>query len=63
MSTVPLRPDVANGTEAAAGQQRGPAMIEIESVSQRFAISGRKSHLALSDISLAVEGGAFVSIL
>jgi NitT/TauT family transport system ATP-binding protein len=38
-------------------------MIEIESVSQRFEISGRKSHLALSDINLTVEDGAFVSIL
>lgn len=63
MKTVPLRPDIANGSEASTAQQRAPAMIEIESVSQRFEISGRKSHLALSDISLAVEDGAFVSIL
>jgi NitT/TauT family transport system ATP-binding protein len=38
-------------------------MIEIDSVSQRFEISGRKSHLALSEINLTVEDGAFVSIL
>lgn len=63
MKTGSLRPDIANGSEASTAQQRAPAMIEIESVSQRFEISGRKSHLALSDISLAVEDGAFVSIL
>ena len=38
-------------------------MIEIDRVSQRFESSGRKSHLALSDISLSVGDGAFVSIL
>ncbi|MGB3490063.1 MAG: ABC transporter ATP-binding protein [Xanthobacteraceae bacterium] len=38
-------------------------MIEIASVSKRFATSGRKSHLALSDINLTVNDGAFVSIL
>jgi len=63
MQVVPLRPDVETGTGVLSGQQRAPAMIEIESVSQRFEISGRKSHLALSDINLKVEDGAFVSIL
>ena len=63
MQVVPLRPDVETGTGVLSGQQRAPAMIEIESVSQRFEISGRKSHLALSDINLTVEDGAFVSIL
>ena len=38
-------------------------MIEIEQVSQIFQTSARKDHLALSDISLAVADGAFVSIL
>ena len=63
MQVVPLRPDVETGTGVLSGQQRALAMIEIESVSQRFEISGRKSHLALSDINLTVEDGAFVSIL
>jgi len=39
------------------------AMIEIDHVSQRFQTSGRRSHLALSDISLDIADGAFVSIL
>jgi NitT/TauT family transport system ATP-binding protein len=38
-------------------------MIAIDRVSQIFQTSGRQSHLALSDISLSVEEGAFVSIL
>jgi NitT/TauT family transport system ATP-binding protein len=39
------------------------AMIEIDRVSQVFQTSARKDHLALSDISLTIEDGAFVSIL
>jgi len=39
------------------------AMIEIDHVSQVFRTSTRQDHLALSDISLAIEDGAFVSIL
>jgi NitT/TauT family transport system ATP-binding protein len=39
------------------------AMIEIDGVSQIFQTSARQDHLALSDISLTVEDGAFVSIL
>ena len=39
------------------------AMIEIDHVSQIFQTSSRRDHLALSDISLTVEDGAFVSIL
>src|SRR6202163_3329760 len=44
---------------------RGPAsaMIEIDRVSQVFRTSGRQDHLALSEISLTIEDGAFVSIL
>ena len=38
-------------------------MIEVEHVSQIFQTSSRQDHLALSDISLTVEDGAFVSIL
>src|SRR6201994_4983500 len=39
------------------------AMIEIKHVSQVFQTSSRQDHLALSDISLKIENGAFVSIL
>jgi len=46
-----------------APQKPASAIIEIESVSQVFQTSARKDHLALSDISLTVEEGAFVSIL
>jgi len=38
-------------------------MIEIDHVSQVFQTSARQDHLALSDISLTVGDGAFVSIL
>ena len=38
-------------------------MIEIDHVSQIFQTSARKDHLALSDISMTVGDGAFVSIL
>jgi len=38
-------------------------MIEIDQVSQTFQTSSRRDHLALSEISLTVEDGAFVSIL
>jgi len=38
-------------------------MIEIDHVSQVFQTSARQDHLALSDISLTVADGAFVSIL
>ncbi|UTD28300.1 ABC transporter ATP-binding protein [Bradyrhizobium sp. WD16] len=40
-----------------------PTVIEIRGVSQSFETAGRKSHLALSDISLSIDDGAFVSIL
>jgi len=39
------------------------AIIEIDCVSQVFQTSARKDHVALSDISLRIEEGAFVSIL
>jgi NitT/TauT family transport system ATP-binding protein len=61
MKVLPLRPEIAKASEALPG--RGQAMIEIDRVSQTFQTSGRQSHLALSEISLAIEDGAFVSIL
>src|SRR3954468_22719741 len=59
MNVLPLRPGVESGSapEAAA------AMIEIDHFSQTFQTSGRQTHLAISDISLRIEDGAFVSIL
>src|SRR4051794_35479807 len=48
---------------AAPVHKPAAAMIEIEDVSQVFRTSGRQDHLALSGISLAIEDGAFVSIL
>src|SRR5665647_2175282 len=61
MKLVPSRPDV--GVDAAAARQPAVAMIEIDRVSQVFRTSGRQDHLALSEISLTIEDGAFVSIL
>src|SRR6195952_2491942 len=59
MNVLPLRPEVETGSAPAACT----AMIEIDHVSQTFQTSGRASNLALSDISLVIEDGAFVSIL
>src|SRR6187401_2005261 len=56
-----VRPEVR--TDPAPLREAAPAMIEIDHVSQVFRTSGRQSHLALSDISLTIEDGAFVSIL
>jgi NitT/TauT family transport system ATP-binding protein len=61
MNVLPLRPEVE--TESASGRRPVTAMIEIDHVSQIFQTSGRQSHLAISDISLTIEDGAFVSIL
>lgn len=61
MKVLPSRSIVQ--AEAAPVRQPSAAMIEIEHVSQVFRTSGRQDHLALSDISLTIEGGAFVSIL
>jgi NitT/TauT family transport system ATP-binding protein len=61
MNVLPLRPEVEN--ESASGRKAATAMIEIDRVSQTFQTSGRQSHLAISDISLVIEDGAFVSIL
>ena len=57
MNVLPLRPEVESGSRPA------PAMIEIDRVSHTFQTSGRQSHLAISDDSLRIEDGAFVSIL
>src|SRR5467141_1549551 len=53
------------GVQAESAPTRGPAsaMIEINRVSQVFRTSGRQDHFALSEISLTIEDGAFVSIL
>src|ERR1700680_2964482 len=61
MKVLPPRSDVK--AEAAAAAKPAAAMIEIDRVSQIFRTSGRQDHLALSDISLTIEDGAFVSIL
>src|SRR3979411_3260648 len=49
--------------ESAPARGQATAMIEIDGVSQVFQTSGRQNHLALSDISLTIEDGAFFSIL
>src|SRR5258705_6682308 len=61
MKALPSRPDVQAEPASARGQ--ATPMIEIERVSQVFQTSGRQNHLALSEISLTIGGGAFVSIL
>ena len=60
---VPLRPETDTGSGVTSAHHRARAMIEIDRVSKRFETSGRKSHLALSDIALTIDDGAFVSIL
>jgi NitT/TauT family transport system ATP-binding protein len=61
MKVLPSR----SGVQAEPPLARRPAtvMIEIDHVSQVFHTSSRQDHLALSDISLTIEDGAFVSIL
>src|SRR6476660_9414003 len=61
MKVLPSRPDVQAESAPARGQ--ATAIIEIDRVSQVFQTSGRQNHLALSEISLTIEDGAFVSIL
>jgi NitT/TauT family transport system ATP-binding protein len=56
-----LRSDLR--AESAPARKPAAAMIEIDHVSQVFQTSGRQNHLALSDISLTIGDGAFVSIL
>ena len=61
MKALPSRSDVE--AESAPAGKPAVAMIEIDRVSQIFQTSGRQDHLALSEISLTIEDGAFVSIL
>src|SRR5437868_13945170 len=61
MTVLPSRSNVH--AEPAPTRRGAAAMIEIDHVSQIFRTSGRQDHLALSDISLTIEDGAFVSIL
>jgi NitT/TauT family transport system ATP-binding protein len=63
MKVVSLRSDAHTDSEPVSGRTLAAAMIEIDHVSQRFETSGRQSHLALSDINLSIEDGAFLSIL
>src|ERR1700741_346910 len=49
--------------EAAPAAKPAIPIIEIDRVSQVFQTSSRQDHLALSDISLTIDDGAFVSIL
>ena len=58
-----IRPRSDLEAEVAPAPQRTDVIIEIDRVSQVFQTSTRRDHLALSDISLSVEDGAFVSIL
>jgi NitT/TauT family transport system ATP-binding protein len=62
MKVLPLRPEMER-SDALSGRGPATAMIEIDRVSQTFQTSGRQNHLALSEISLTIEDGAFVSIL
>ena len=61
MGVTPIRPDQLAGV-ALEGRAADP-IIEIDGVSQVFKTSSGRDHVALSDISLAVDEGAFVSIL
>ena len=61
MNLMPSRSDLKVETVPAA--KPAIPMIEIDHVSQVFQTSSRQDHLALSDISLSIDDGAFVSIL
>ncbi len=61
MTVLPSRSEAR--VQPAPAQGSAVAMIEIDQVSQVFQTSARQDHLALSDISLTIEDGAFVSIL
>jgi NitT/TauT family transport system ATP-binding protein len=61
MGVTPIRPDQLAGLTLE--RRRSGPIIEIERISQVFKTSSNRDHLALSEISLAVEEGAFVSIL
>jgi NitT/TauT family transport system ATP-binding protein len=59
---MPDRPD-RGLLQGSAAEMTGTAMISIERVSKSFETSRDRQHLALSDISLSVARGEFVSIL
>jgi NitT/TauT family transport system ATP-binding protein len=61
MKVVPSRS--SEWVKPVTSHKPASAIIEIDRVSQVFQTSARKDHLALSDISLTIEEGAFVSIL
>src|SRR5437762_8635982 len=61
MTALPSRSTIQ--PELRPARKPAAAMIEIDHVSQTFQTSGRQNHLALSEISLTIEDGAFVSIL
>src|SRR5689334_24841020 len=61
MTVLPSRSEAR--VQPIASQSLVSAMIEIDHVSQVFQTSARQDHLALSDISLTIDDGAFVSIL
>ncbi|WP_407188621.1 ABC transporter ATP-binding protein [Bradyrhizobium centrosematis] len=61
MTVVPARPK--EWVSPVTSQEPASAIIEIDRVSQIFQTSARRDHVALSDISLMIEAGAFVSIL
>src|SRR3954464_8777453 len=54
---------VPSPTEVETAPAPAAAMIDIDRVSHVFQTSGRQRHHALSDISLRIGDGAFVSIL
>jgi NitT/TauT family transport system ATP-binding protein len=61
MNLSPLRSELQVDLAPAAKGAR--TIIEIDRVSQVFQTSSRQDHVALADISLTIEDGAFVSIL
>ncbi|SEM31903.1 ABC transporter ATP-binding protein [Bradyrhizobium sp. OK095] len=61
MKVVPSRS--SEWVRPVTSQRPASTIIEIDRVSQVFQTSARKDHVALSDISLTIEEGAFVSIL
>jgi NitT/TauT family transport system ATP-binding protein len=61
MNLMPSRSDLK--VEAGLAAKPAIPVIEIDHVSQVFQTSSRQDHLALSDISLTIDDGAFVSIL
>ena len=61
MSLTPVRSNSRAEPVPAAHAAR--PIITIDRVSQRFQTKSRRDHLALSDISLSIAEGAFVSIL